>query len=136
MQQNIINSLRIVFALMCSVAWFGFIPVYGEDFGGCEIRGFHTLETGCSSWPEFFRGFGVVFLFALITPRHIIFPLFAIVFVTILSLAGGAENLNIGENSLQYDLEHFLWLAGSQLPFLLGGFTGLLSSHYLIKITK
>lgn len=67
--ESYLYMARMVAAIALSVIWFGVIPLYGMPFGGCLEYGYSTLMRGCSSWPEFMRGFFFSAIFFLLAPK-------------------------------------------------------------------
>lgn len=114
---------RMVAATTLSIIWLGVIPLYGMPFGGCLESSYLTLMRGCSSWPEFMRGFGIGAILFLIAPkgygRGVIF--FAIISLGVLLIGVRAYGSVFEVNSVR-DFVDFL---RKPSPFILGGIASL-----------
>lgn len=121
--ESYLYMARMVAAIALTAIWFCVIPLYGMPFGGCLEYGYSTLMRGCSSWPEFMRGFFFSAIFFLIAPKGhgrivIFFALFALgVFWILIRTTGLVYEMN----SVQ-DVVEFL---RKPSPFILGGIASL-----------
>lgn len=114
---------RMVAAIALTIIWFGVIPLYGMPFGGCFEYGYSTLMRGCSSWPEFMRGFFFSAIFFLLAPKGygrvvIFFALFALgVFWIVVRTTGLVYEMKSVQDVVEF-------LRGPS-PFILGGIASL-----------
>ena len=67
--QFTINLLRLLLGLLVCKELIWRMPSYGEPFWGCAVRGFATLQPGCTVWLDVLLGFGIVFSVAIIGPN-------------------------------------------------------------------
>lgn len=112
------TALRIVVALVMSIAWVGLIPIYGEPSGGCYTSGYATLEYGCSSWPEFIRGFGFVLIWLAIAPASMWLYFLVLTLLAVLSVM---EQIRIGSLWYAQSAGEMVAVLTQGFPIITGG---------------
>ncbi len=90
------NIFRAILGLSAGILGAALIPVYSAPFSGCEATGFLADEAGCSSWPEFMRGF-VFVICCTLAPVEYRLPLIALLVLFLLAFLGGVESIMTGE---------------------------------------
>ena len=111
--------LRIVVALVLSIVWVDLIPLYGMPFGGCDTQGYATLQLGCSSWPEFIRGFGFVLIWLAIIPARLWLYILVLTLLAVLSVM---EQFRTGILWCAQSAEELIAALAWGLPIITGGF--------------
>ena len=113
-------ALRVLVALSLAVWWVSLLPIHSEPFSGCEVRGFLTLQSGCSDWPQFLRGFGLVLIAGVIAPGKFKPQYLALITVLLVAPFAGFEGLRLG---LHLDVDGISDLVGGFLdasPLVIG----------------
>jgi hypothetical protein len=120
-----VDVLRVVAGAMLGLVLMGLMPLYNQPYGGCPVRGFATMERGCSSWPDFLVGMMIVLVVALIGPNRLRPQLWGLVVVMILAVPGGPLAIKQGMhlNLLRPDEMMYYW-SGAGLALFLGGLLG------------
>ncbi len=131
--KSIINLLRLLLGIVVGIAFTAVIPIYSEPFVGCAVRGFATLQPGCTLWLDVLLGFGFVFCVAIIGPNSWRPQLWAFAFVVLVASMGGLSAISSGDHL--YVFSHpanmvFYW-KGAGLATFLGGLLGV-GFHYLL----
>lgn len=118
-----IDVARLVTGLIVSILFLMSQNIYGSPFPGCEARGFFTLQSGCSYWPEFICGFGIVSLIAIIGGSRIHAKFIGLMIVVSIAIVGGLNAFQTGDylyalHNLGETLFSLHWILS---PLLLGG---------------
>ena len=112
---------RVIAAITLVILWLGAIPLYGTPFVGCSEIGYFAVTAGCSNWPEFIRGFGVVLICAVVGPAQVYLHYFSLLFLAVVTVLGGFTNINSGEHLEIGGLPDLLDSALFGLPLFVGG---------------
>jgi len=110
--------LRIFVALVLSIGWVGLIPIFGMPFGGCDTYGHATSELGCSSWPEFVRGFGFVLIFIAIAPNRTWSQVLVMTLLAVLSIL---QEIKTNGFAFLQSADGFFHAIAQGLPIITGG---------------
>ena len=114
--------MRLIIALVLSIAWAGSIPVYGMPFGGCDAYGYATLELGCSTWLEFIRGFGFVLIWLVVAPTRTWLYFLVLLLLVMLSVY---QDVRFNGLTLLQSADGWYLALAQGFPILLGGLVAL-----------
>lgn len=141
-RQPAVDALKVLLSVMVGLAFMAIMPIYDEPFGGCQDRRFITLVRGCSLWPDFLIGLGVVLLVASLGPNRRLTHLWGVGVVTAVAVLGGPGAIKAG---IHLDLWSqpsnliFYW-RGSGMALVLGGLVGsgllMIIPHWLRRLKQ
>jgi hypothetical protein len=121
----LVDALRLFAGTLLGLLSTGLMPLYNQPYGGCPVRGFATMENGCSSWPDLFVGMWVVLVVACIGPNRLRPHLWGLAVVAVVAALGGPLAISEGMHlSIVRPDEMMYYWRGAGLALLLGGLLG------------
>lgn len=130
---SVTSVLRLFLGIVTGLIFMAVLPIYNEPFGGCQSRGFTTLELGCSLWPDALLGFGTVLLVAFVGPNRMRPHFWGLAMITVVAIFGGPSAIKSGmylDIWSQPTNMAFYW-KGSSVAIFLGGLVGTGTFYFL-----
>ncbi len=131
--QFTINLLRLLLGLLVCREIIGRMPIYGEPFSGCAVRGFATLQPGCTVWLDVLLGFGIVLSVAIIGPNGWRPQYWGFAIAVLVASLGGLSAISTVDylEVFSYPASMLFYWKGAGLGTVLGGLLGV-GFHYLL----
>ena len=133
---DLLNISKTIGAIVLGIAWLGLIPFYGAPFVGCSEIAYLTIKLGCSSWPEFLRGFGVILICLLVSPPRVQLHFYVLLILASVTILGGVAALKSGDMPDFHSLRDLLRSILYGAPLFLGGLSAYFSYLGVTRFLK
>ena len=126
---------RIVFCIVAGLLFLSQMPIYSMPAAGCDVSGFLTLSSGCSSWPDFLYGLCFVLLFWVAGPKRARPHLWGIAILFLVAAMGGPISIRHGAYLELFDgsTAGLIGWKGPSSALALGGLTAWLLVLFIQK---
>lgn len=113
-------------------------PIYDMPYEGCAKYGFLGFVPGCSLWPEFFLGMGLIAIVSIIFRGRILAHYLVFALIAAVGLVGGPRSIKAIKAGLQPDTSSFvsyiqsIWGSGG-IAIILGAVLAMVCVYFIVK---